>query len=170
MGDYLEALRQLRLVAPVERPIYVLRRGRASAAEQRAFARVAGAASLTVLRGGESLGAAVRALRRGALLVALFDLPARYGRTAPVTFFAHPARFVSGPATLARLGRADVLPLFCHYADDLRPVAEAAPVFAASCAEHATQQLCALAEQRIRARPAQWAHWSLLDELLVAPG
>jgi predicted LPLAT superfamily acyltransferase len=172
MGDYLEALRQLRLVAPAGRPIYVLRRGAATDVERRAFAHVAGAAALTVLRSGDSLAAPVRALRRGALLVTLFDLPGRYGRTVPVTFFGRPARFVCGPAELAVLGRADVLPLFCHYDADLRPVAEAAPVIAADghahMADALTQQLCGLAERRICAHPSQWAHWSLLDELLVA--
>jgi lauroyl/myristoyl acyltransferase len=169
MGDYLEGLRQVRLVAPLERPVFVLRRRGASGAELRAFAHVAGAAPVTVLRRGDALPAAVRALRRGAVLIALFDLPGRYGRTTPVTFFGRPAWFVRGPAQLAVLGRADVLPLFCHYDHTLRPVAEAAPVIAAGCAQQITQHLCALAEQRIRARPAQWAHWSLLDELLMAP-
>lgn len=178
MGNYLEGLRQLRFVTPPGRPIYVLRRRDADQREQGAFARVGGSSALTVVRNGHaSLTTLVRALRRGAMLVALYDLPARYARTVPVVFFGRPAAFVRGPAELAVLGNADVLPLLCHYDASLTPIASAAPILAAPsepgvrAARTAalTQQLCDLAEAHIRAYPSQWGHWSLVDELLAAP-
>jgi lauroyl/myristoyl acyltransferase len=175
MGDYLEGLRQLRLVAPPGRPIYVLRRRGTDEREQRAFDRVGGS-GLTVVRSGrDSLTTVVRALRHGAMMVALYDLPARYARTVPVVFFDRPAAFVRGPAELAVLGDADVLPLLCHYDAALTAIASAAPVVAAAPVPRdrtartasLTQHLCSLAEAHIRAYPSQWGHWSLIDELLT---
>jgi lauroyl/myristoyl acyltransferase len=182
MGDYLDGLRRLRLATAARRPIYVLRRRDDSTEEQRAFQRVVGAdRAVTVLRTGTGPGVlahAVRALRRGAIVVALYDLPARFGRTVPVRFFGRAAHFVRGPAELAVVGQADVLPLLCHYDAAGVAVAQAMPVIAARTMAAAsrpdavaavTQQLCAHAEAHIRRRPGQWAHWNFIDELLMSP-
>lgn len=178
MGDYLEGLRQLRLAASVDRPVFVIRRREQSDAEQRLFERIGAATSLTVLRRGpRSVATAIRELRRGAIVIVLYDLPARYGRTVAVRFFDRAANFVRGPAELAVVGRADVLPLFCHYDDDGATVAQAMPVFSANAGDDrsarvaiVTQRLCTLAEAQIRRYPSQWAHWSLVDELIGDAG
>jgi len=175
MGDYLEGLRQLRLACAAERQVFVIRRREWSEAEQRVFERICGADSaITVLRRGiRSAATAIRELRRGAIVVVLYDLPARYGRTVAVNFFGRTANFVRGPAELAVVGGADVLPLFSHYDVDGTLIAQAMPVIPASgdnddrAARVAIvmQRLCALAEAQIRRHPSQWAHWSLVNEL-----
>ena len=74
---------------------------------------------------------AVRALRRGDIVVVLYDLPRQFGRTVAVDFFGRHAQVVRGPAEIAVLGRADVLPMFTHYEADGVAVTEAKPVIAA---------------------------------------
>ncbi len=73
--------------------------------------------ALTVVRAGDG-AQAVRALRKGDIVVVLYDLPRRFGRTVEVGFFGRRAHVVRGPAELAVLGHADVLPLFTHYDAD----------------------------------------------------
>ncbi|HEY6600038.1 MAG TPA: hypothetical protein VIZ30_12015 [Pseudomonadales bacterium] len=181
LGDYLEGLRQLRAVTPTGRRVFVVRRKQWSAVEERAFARIASDdLALTVLRTGERAAfVAVRELRRGAIVVVLFDLPPRFGRDTGVEFFGRSARVVCGPAELAVLGRADVMPVFTHYDATGASCVEAMPVVAAQFSRYEstaarnaraaaiTQRLWLLAEQQIRCYPAQWAHWLWIHELIV---
>jgi hypothetical protein len=177
MGDYLEGLRQLRFACTTARNVFVIRRREWSDAEQRIFDRIGAGTSLTVLRRGHSAGAAIRELRRGAIVIVLYDLPARYGRTVTVDFFERRANFVRAPAELAVVGGADVLPLFSHYDHAGATIAQAMPVIPARTAgadraalvTMITQRLCTLAQAQIRNFPSQWAHWSLVDELVVSP-
>jgi lauroyl/myristoyl acyltransferase len=176
MGDYLEGLRQLRLACSVERKVFVIRRREWSGAEQTIFDRIGAGTSLTVLRRGRASAAiAIRELRRGAIVVVLFDLPARYGGTTAVDLFDRRANVVRGPAELSVVGDADVLPLFCHYDGAGAALTQAMPVIAAADATRAdraarvatvTQRLWKFAEAQIRRYPSQWAHWSLVDELI----
>ena len=177
LGDYLEGLRQLRLVLSASKRILVVRRSAWSEIEQRAFARIASTEmALTVVRTGDGAAMqAVRALRRGEIVVVLYDLPRQFGRTVEVDFFGRRAHFVRGPAELAALGHADVLPLFTHYDADGVSVTAAQPVIAAIASQSSeraawtaalAQRLCALAEQQIRAHPSQWSHWTFVRELL----
>jgi hypothetical protein len=177
MGDYLEGLRQLRLACGAERNVFVIRRREWSDAEQTIFDRIGAGAALTVLRRGHA-ATAIRELRRGAIVVVLFDLPARYGRTVGVDVFGRRANVVRGPAELSVAGNADVLPLFCHYDAESIATAQAMPVIAApgtsgGRAERVvivTQRLWKLAEAQIRVYPSQWAHWPLVDELMGGEG
>jgi lauroyl/myristoyl acyltransferase len=178
MGDYLEGLRQLRLACSVERKVFVIRRREWSGAEQIIFDRIGAGTSLTVLRRGNA-PTAIRELRRGAIVIVLFDLPARYGRTTAVDFFDRRANVVRGPAELSVLGNADVLPLFCHYDAEGIAIAQAMPVIAVPVATGAdraarvvtvAQRLWKFAEAQIRRHPSQWAHWSLVDELFEVSG
>jgi lauroyl/myristoyl acyltransferase len=179
LGDYLEGLRQLRLAVPAHKRILVVRRTAWSEIEARAFARTAsGYAPLTILRTGSGAAStAVRALRGGDIVVVLYDLPSQFGRTVEVDFFGRRAHLVRGPAELAVLGHADVLPMFTHYDADGVAATEAMPVIAAGSLRVAgraaltaaiAQRLCALAEQQIRAHPSQWSHWTFVRELLSA--
>jgi|GEM_PF-2675271 len=181
LGNYLEGLRQLRFALPSRRPVFVVRRTQWSDVEARAFARVAsGDLALTVLRTGRRAAAiAIRELKRGSVVVVLYDLPLRFGGTVEVEFFARRARFVRGPAEIAVLGEADILPIFTHY-DHTIGVSrvEAMPVLAAESVPHErrhhrilaiTQRLVTLAEQHIRRHPSQWAHWLLIHELVLKP-
>ncbi|HTL00330.1 MAG TPA: lysophospholipid acyltransferase family protein [Pseudomonadales bacterium] len=177
LGDYLEGLRQLRLAVSVPKPVLVVRRRAWSEIEARAFARIASSdLPMTVVRTGDGAAmSVVRALRRGDIVVALYDLPRQFGGTVEVDFFGRRAQFVRGPAEIAVLGHADVLPLFTHYDADGVSVAEAQPVIAAApcrASERAArtqaiaQRLCALAQRQIRAHPSQWSHWTFVRELL----
>jgi len=178
LGDYLEGLLQLRLACKWEKRVFVVRRAAWSAIEERAFARVASAdVELTVLRTGRgAAAAAVRELRRGSVVIVLFDLPDRFGRTVEVELLGRHAHAVRGPAELAVLGAADVLPIFTRYDENGVVVVEAAPVVAARsvpreshgarCREIA-QRLWRLAEARIRRDPAQWANWLVVGEMLA---
>jgi len=179
LGNYLEGLRQLRFALPSRRPVFVVRRTQWSDVEARAFARIAsGDLALTVLRTGRRAAAiAIRELRRGSVVVVLYDLPLRFGGTVEVEFFARRASFVRGPAEIAMLGEADILPIFTHY-DHTTGVSrvEAMPVVAARSVPAAqrqhriveiAQRLVTLAEQQIRRHPSQWAHWLLIHELVL---
>ncbi len=181
LGDYLEGLRQLRVVAPSGKRVFVVRRKQWNAVEERAFARItSGELPLTVLRTGDRAAVvAIRELRRGAIVVVLYDLPPRFGRAAPVEFLARPARVVSGPAELAVLGHADILPIFTHYDASGASCVEAMPVLPARSPQREsadarkarvgaiTQQLWSVAEQQIRQYPSQWAHWLWIHELVM---
>jgi lauroyl/myristoyl acyltransferase len=181
LGDYLEGLRQFRLAAKWTKRVFVIRRTARSAIEDRAFARIASAnVDLTVLRAGRGAAAtAVRALRRGHVVIVLFDLPDRFGRTIEVELLGKPAHVVRGPAELALLGDADVLPIFTHYDECGVSIVEAAPVIAARPTQRAVRgvrlrdvarQLWRLAEARIRADPAQWANWLDVGEMFAPKG
>jgi predicted LPLAT superfamily acyltransferase len=177
MGDYLEGLRRFREVLSSAKRVFVIRRTAWSEIEERAFARIASPDfAVTVLRTGRGAAmTAIRELRRGHLVVVLFDLPRKFGRTIEVDFFGRCAHFVRGPAEIAALGNADVLPIFTHYDADGVSVAEAMPVIPAQAfvpSERAArtadiaQRLWASAERQIRAHPSQWSHWSFVRELL----
>jgi hypothetical protein len=185
LGDYLEGLRRLRLAAEWRKRVFVVRRAGWSEFETRAFERVAADLDVTVLRVGAGAAAiAVRELRRGNVVVALFDLPDRFGRAIDAELLGRRVRVVRGPAELAMLAGADVLPLFTHYDERGVSVVEAdavidtARVAAASerdsvsrramrerCAAAITQRLWRLAEALIRAYPAQWSNWPMVAEL-----
>ncbi len=180
LGDYLEGLRQLRLALSAPKQVLVVRRRAWSEIEARAFARIASSdLALTVVRAGDGAAmSVVRALRRGHIVVALYDLPRQFGRTVDVGFFGRRAQFVRGPAEIAVLGQADVLPLFTHFDADGVSVTEAQPVIAAApcrASERAAmthaiaQRLSALAQQQIQAHPSQWSHWTFVRELLGEP-
>ncbi len=160
--------------------MFVVRRNQWSDREERAFARIAAGLALTVLRTEDRAAAvAVRELRRGAIVVVLYDLPPRFGRAVPVELFDECANVVCGPAELAVLGGADIMPIFTHYDASGASCVEAMPVVSARStrwesvdARRArvvaiTQRLWSLAEQQIRRYPAQWAHWLWIHELVM---
>lgn len=177
LGNYLEGLRRFRLTLSNDKHVFVVRRAASSEVEQRAFGRiVSGDLALTVLRVGSGAAArAIRELRSGNIVIVLYDVPRQFGRTAQVTFFGRRAHFVRGPAELALLGNADVLPIFTHYDARGLSVTHALPAIPAPSsggrrtqqAADLTQRLCTYAERQIRAYPSQWAHWTLVPDLLA---
>jgi lauroyl/myristoyl acyltransferase len=180
LGDYLEGLRQLRVVAAAGKRVFVVRRSQWSEREHHAFARIAAGLALTVLRTGHRAAlVAIRELRRGGIVVVLYDLPQRFGRAVSVELFDERANVVCGPAELAVLGGADILPIFTHFDASGASCVEALPVLPvrsvqreSADARHArvvaiTQRLWSLAEQQIRRFPAQWAHWLWIHELVM---
>ncbi len=180
LGDYLEGLHQI-LMRVRKKHVFVVRRKAWSESEQRAFARLAPKDLVwTVLRTG--YGAAttsIRELRRGNVLIVFFDLPRSFGPTVDVDFLGHRASLVRGPAEMASIGYADVLPVFTHYTQTGGSIVEAMPVIAARSSaraargrqvEEISQRLCKWAEQHIRRHPAQWANWLWIHEMLMRSG
>lgn len=177
LGDYLEGLRRV-LMHVSKNHVFVVRRKAWSEVEHRAFARIAPKGlRWTVLRTGHGAAAtAIRELRRGNVLIVFFDLPRGFGPTVEVEFFGRRADFVRGPAEVALLGNADVLPVFTHYTQSGASVVEGMPVIAARSSlraargrqvEEISQRLCKWAEQHVRRHPAQWANWLWIHELIV---
>lgn len=117
----------------------------------------------------------VAALRCGNhTLTALFDLPASFGETVEVMFFGQPARFVRGPAQLAIMGRAWIVP-FVTYEQGGRQHIEMASLIRAerrpheslmSASTRVTQQLVKLAERWIINHPAQWKYLDRMTDYI----
>lgn len=171
MGDYLSAL--LRLLSKLsERPLYISRRKDGSDLETAAFAKLAGfGVQHRVIRHGRRAGVQLlHAVRRGGVAVLLCDLPARWGRTLPLPVLGHTMHWVVGPARLACMARAQLVPLLVHR-DGRRDVCHVSRVLDLSRDGCATGMIAAeLARQvdrAIRARPGQWQHWHLVPDMLA---
>lgn len=171
MGDYLRGLAALGPCLQGRR-VVILRKQEASPGERSAFAAFSRATiRFEVLRHDRNAAfSALRALKRGAVVVVLYDLTRRWGRTAPAQLFGRPAQMVCGPADLATMTGADVLPVVTSFDEDGRLEVRAGRVLQAEAGdgrEFIHRRLAGFAEQAIRARPAQWHHWPLLPEMLA---
>ncbi|HJN52372.1 MAG: hypothetical protein QGI68_19555 [Pseudomonadales bacterium] len=178
MGDYLHGLLHLCLSASSRREVFILRNRSWTIQEERAFQKFSNAGvTVTVLRRHRNVAIqAVRQLRRGNIVVALYDLSSQWGSTTRVTFFDHEMALVRGPAELAILAKADILPIMFHYATDGTPVIDSFPVYRSpplrsvsleATAQQVTQHLVTQAEWQIRQFPGQWHHWHLLPAMLA---
>lgn len=116
-------------------------------------------------RAATSASTIVAALRAGhTTLAILADLGDRFGDTETVPFFGFPAQLVRGPALLAILGRAPLVPFVCFECEG-RDHIHMAPVISArlqpgeSLAQGVLRVTCLLAAQMeswIRIAPTQW--------------
>lgn len=121
---------------------------------------------------------AVAALRAGnTTLAILCDLSASHGDTVTVAFFGFPARLVRGPALLAILGRAPLIPFvtferngrdFIHMAPEM-PGALQPGESLAEGVRRLTGMLVALMERWIRLAPTQWRFLPAAAMYLAAP-
>ena len=177
MGDYLNGLLNLCLSASSSKEVFILRNRERDQQEDRVFSKFGAAgAKVTVLRGqGNVALSALRQLRRGNIVVALYDLPKQWGSTTRVTFFDHQMSLVRGPAELAILAEADILPIMFHYALDGSRTIDSFPVYRppsrtraslATGVQEITQHLISEAERQIGRYPGQWHHWNLLPAML----
>lgn len=166
-GDYLLALLKLRSHLTTPRHIYVLRRKEASELESLVFSHFDDTdIPIKVIRHGDKRTLSViRALRKGHFVTALFDLPHSYGKTAELNFLDYPMQMVTGPAELAVLGHADVLPFTssCHKGQSRAQFEQ--PIRAATVIATA-QKLCDLGSNYIYKNPEQWQHWFHVPEML----
>jgi hypothetical protein len=178
MGDYLHGLLHLCLSASSRRKVFILRNRRWDQQEERAFQKFAAAGSrVTVLRRQRNVALqAVIQLRRGNVVIALYDLNRHWGSTTRVTFFGHEVALVKGPAKLAILAQADILPIMFHYASDGSRAVDSFPAIrpcrhgsdsVEAAATRVTQHLADRAEQQIRQFPSQWHHWHLFPDMLA---
>jgi lauroyl/myristoyl acyltransferase len=170
-GDYLLGLLKLTSLLRRQRQILVVRRRSASDVEERVFRQFScGRHTVAIIRHGEGRTLQlIRALRRGEIVVALCDLPGSYGPTTEVQFLGHTMRLVNGPAELARLGQADIIPVTCS-----RSVHGAMATCHSPIRNRAVDETCQLlariAEDHIRQFPRQWQHWFHVPEMLGLPG
>ena len=166
-GDYLLALLKLRSRLTTPRHIYVLRRKKASELETLVFSHFDDSdIPIKVIRHGDNRTInVIRALRKGHFVTALFDLPHSYGKTAEMNFLDYPMQLVTGPAELAVLGRADVLPFTSLFRNGKSQAQFEQPIRAAKVKETA-QKLCDLGSNYIYRHPEQWQHWFHVPEML----
>ena len=169
-GDYLLALLKLRNHLTTPRHIYVLRRKEASDLETQVFSHFDDTdIPIKVVRHGENKTLSViRALRQGHFVTALFDLPGSFGKTAEMQFLEHPMQMVTGPAELAVLGRADLVPFTSSF-DGGNSRARFEQPIRASTVDQTAQDLCNLGSNYIYRHPEQWQHWFHIPEMLGAP-
>lgn len=99
----------------------------------------------------------IRALRRGRIVALLVDIP-EGGPTTTVQFCRGPVAFSTGPASLARLTGAPLLPAECWWTGTGYRVRIHSPYRpAADEDDHAvTQRLATILERKIHAYPEQW--------------
>jgi len=111
----------------------------------------------------------VSALRSGRhILAMLFDLKDDFGATTTVKFFDYPCRFVKGPAQLAIMGGASIIPFVTYEQDgvdiiDMNELIDTSVLAGESLADatgRITQRLIGLAEKWIRENPGQWKYLS----------
>lgn len=109
---------------------------------------------ITKLRGGETT------------LAVMFDIGKKFGETVEVVFFGNRALFVKGPALLAIMGRAPIIPFFCYEIDGKSMITTEAIIDTkilageslAQAIARITQKLVSLAEQWICRFPMQWKY------------
>lgn len=170
MGDFYGAFRVIANECDEARGVISLRREHSAENPMRHF--LAHKLRHTVLHHGSYQTATiVSALRKGGQTLAiLFDLREDFGETIAVEFFGLVARFVKGPAQLAIMGRARIIPFVCYeegggYQIDMESAIDSRLRAGESLpqgVQRVTQQLVLLAERWIRGHPAQWKY---LDSL-----
>lgn len=164
MGNFLGAFRCLAAEAEAGRQVLSLQRERQK--DPSSLHVVDSRLQHQVLaRSQDTSAKAVAALRAGnTTLAILCDLASRHGETVSVPFFGLPARLVRGPALLAILGRAPLVP-FVTFERDGSDYIQMAPVMPAvlqpgeSLAEgvrRLTEMLALVMERWIRQAPVQW--------------
>ena len=99
----------------------------------------------------------LRAIRRGRLVALLVDIP-EGGPTTEVLFCNGPVRFSTGPAVLARVTGAPLVPVSCWRTGARYTVHVREPFHPAEGADDQAvmQQVAAILEPEIHERPEQW--------------
>ena len=171
LGDYLYAIYRLLSLAPA-RDVVILRRKAGTDEEQACFAKLSslGHNVATVRHSSRAAALLVGHLRRGAIAVLLFDLPARWGETREVTFLSQVMYWVEGPLILAAAGNARVIPFFAPRIEGvphclMMPTLDYSRGSGDLPSEH--QQLCDAASHVVRQWPSQWHHWHLVPEMMA---
>ncbi len=173
MGDYIHSL--LKILALVsDRDVLILRRKKWSSNEQAMFGKLdkIGHRLTTVRHGPMAARKLASSLRKGAIVVLLYDLSPRWGETAPVDIFNTRLHWVFGPLYLSMLGKSQVIPFFTfrekdqwicevNAVRDYTSIAGSRAIFL----KREMQELASMAEKYIRQHATQWNHWHLLPEM-----
>jgi predicted LPLAT superfamily acyltransferase len=166
MGDFVGALHRISQVTGSTRRTISLQRDPQPAIDND-YATVRSSSHQVMRHGHYKSIDIVSSLRSGGcILSAFFDLGNDFGTTITVKFFDYPCAFVKGPAHLAIMGRAPIIP-FVTYEHDGRDIIEMDELIdtvvpAGECLTEAsrriTQKLINLAEKWIKANPEQWKY------------
>lgn len=173
----------LRLVSMIEagREVFVFKMSGQNTNETALFAAFESKAmALQALRPGEGGGRrAFMELRRGNVVVMAVDLEVNVTSRTPVSFLGRQVMMQAGPATLAALTGATVLPVINFYDAGDQPVLRieepitAQPLHAgesqAEVIGRVTQGIARMLESWIRIDPAQVHAWSSLAETALRP-
>jgi ABC-type multidrug transport system fused ATPase/permease subunit len=120
MGDFLHAI--LQLAGCLNRDeIFIVRQREPDDIEAKVFAKLDGiGVKARAIRSYEKNAAmqVMRALRKGAIVVALFDLPESYGSGTTVRFCGHELKWVGAPALLVQRAKSILLPFVSFRSPD----------------------------------------------------
>lgn len=178
MGSYLRGVAKLVQISPSDRRLSIIKMRERTRQEDLAYRHFERAGvEVNVIRLSDRPALRAREeLRQGNALVIFFDAPPSFGtrRSAVVRFFDRGASFPAGPATLAILSGAVILPVVSYADADGRDILEIeTPIVArlreGEDLERATarlmQELATRAERWIRRAPGEWLLWQTLPEL-----
>lgn len=176
MGDFFHAILQLAEIIS-RNEIYIVRQKKPDDVEARVFAKLdAIGVKARAIRSYETSSAikVMRALKKGAIVVILFDLPESYGAGTSVRFCEHDLSWVSAPSLLAQRTRSILVPFVSYRASsglfqcDVLEVYDFSAGSTAMCdANGLAQQLANIAEQYVQRFPEQWLQWPMLPEMLA---
>jgi lauroyl/myristoyl acyltransferase len=175
LGDYLHML--LRLVRDMKPRNIVTIRRHWTVEDKIRFGKAEhfGHKIIPLINDAQSARTIVKELRKGALAILLFDLPERWGSSAPVRIFSQDFSWVKGPIELALLGKASLIPVFTFQQNeqwycDLHAVRsyEAVGHFDQDYCRSELQQCAEIAQYYIRNNVTQWENWHLVPEMFAA--
>ena len=179
MGDFLHAI--LQLAGCLNRDgIFIVRQREPDDIEARVFAKLDGiGVKATAIRSYEKNSAiqVTRALRKGAIVVALFDLPESYGSSTTVRFCGHQLKWVNAPALLVQKTNSILLPFISfrkpsgEYQCDILEIYDFSnPTNSPMNPQQLSQILCDIAKQYVKRYPEQWLQWPMFPEMLANYG
>lgn len=179
MGDFLHAI--LQLAGCLDRDeIFIVRQRAPDDIEARVFAKLDGiGVRATAIRSYEKKSAiqVMRALRKGSIVVALFDLPESYGSSTTVRFCGHQLKWVGAPALLAQRTKSILLPFVSFRSPDggyrcdvLEAYDFSNPTSSPMNPQQLSQILCDIAEHYVKRYPEQWLQWPMFPEMLANSG
>lgn len=178
MGDYLHAILAIATVL-VDRKIFIVRKKNEDEVEKAVFEKLSllGVQFEVIRTQDNSAGLKIlRNLRRGAIVVMLFDLPVSFGETANVNIFNKSFAWVKGPAFYASLSEAYLIPFVAYRDAQLRPKFDLHPVIYSPRRSKAAEvvdieliceKLAHMAELYVKEYPEQWLNWYLVPEMVA---
>lgn len=175
MGDFLYGLLKLSQIIPKNKKISIVKYNEASTKEKNAYqsyqnlglqfeiCRLSQKPALELLR----------TLRNGNIVFMMCDVHPSLGKTMPVNFFGKPALFPSGPAELALMSKAIILPLVCANISESIVLTIEKPILPTQTlsgslsnqSQEKSQELAKQFEGWIRKHPEQWQFWGLMEDL-----
>lgn len=181
MGNFQLGFLKLATSIRSQRDIFVFKMSAANELEHRMFGEFGQHLQrIAALRTGEEGGRkAFMELRRGNVVAMAVDLEVHVTSRASVDFFSRPCHMQSGPATLAAMSNAVILPVINYVDASGQPVIQVEePLFAQpltpaetlpQVVQRLTQRIAGLMESWIRIDPTQVHAWSSIAETMQCP-